>query len=66
MTLEVHDSFGRTVATLIDHEMYDAGKHVVRFVLSKHHLTSGIYFYSLKDGKKILTRKMVHLEYGQK
>lgn len=62
VTLEVLDSFGRTVATLIDHEAYDPGKHVVRFIPAEHRIPSGVYFYSLNDGRKVLTKKMVHLE----
>lgn len=54
VTLKVFDVNGREVATLVDGEMV-AGKHVVRF--NGSNLPSGIYFYQIKSGLFLTTRK---------
>ena len=56
----VLDLFGKNVATLIDNENMQAGKHVVRFSPEKYQLPSGIYHYSLVTNKKTVTKKMVY------
>jgi len=55
-TLKVFDVLGNEVATLINEEM-PAGKYEIEF--SGNELTSGIYFYQLKAGSFIETKKMV-------
>lgn len=54
--LIVFDVLGRKVATLID-GMMRAGNHQVNFNATK--LASGIYFYRLKMGNKVMVRKML-------
>ncbi|MGB5530296.1 MAG: alpha/beta hydrolase-fold protein, partial [Ignavibacteriaceae bacterium] len=64
-TLKVYDVLGNEVATLID-EYKPAGRYVIEFnaayLLPKESLTSGVYFYQLKAGNYIETRKMLLLK----
>jgi len=62
VNLEVRDNYGRTIATLLDHQMYGRGKHVIRFCPAQHKLSSGTYFYSLCTGNQTLTKKMVYFK----
>lgn len=57
--LTVFDVLGRRVATLIDGPMR-AGTHQVTFNASR--LASGIYFYRLQTGDKVLVHKMLLLK----
>ena len=59
VTLKVYDILGREVATLINEEK-PAGEYEVEF--SGIGLPSGIYFYQLKSGEYIETRKTVLLK----
>jgi len=56
VTLKVYDVLGNEVATLID-EYKPAGNYNVIFDASK--FSSGVYFYQLKAGEFIQTRKMI-------
>jgi hypothetical protein len=56
--LKVYNLLGQEVATLINNEPMQPGKHEVQFDGSK--LSSGIYFYRLNvDGKFSATKKLV-------
>ncbi|MDT3695736.1 MAG: T9SS type A sorting domain-containing protein [Ignavibacterium sp.] len=55
-TLKVYDVLGNEVATLID-EFRNAGIYEVGFDASK--LSSGVYFYQLKAGDYLNTKKML-------
>lgn len=55
-TLKVYDILGREVATLVNEEI-PAGEYEVEFGAGE--LTSGTYFYQLKSGNMIQTKKMV-------
>jgi len=57
--LRVYDTLGKEVATLVN-EVQQPGIYEVRFNASN--LTSGIYFYSLSSGNKILTKKCLLLK----
>jgi hypothetical protein len=59
VTLKVYDVLGNEIATLVNEEKY-SGKYEVEFNASN--LASGIYFYQLKAGSFIQTRKMVLLK----
>ncbi|MCW8822907.1 MAG: T9SS type A sorting domain-containing protein, partial [Ignavibacteriaceae bacterium] len=50
---------GREIATLVNEEK-PAGEYEVEF--NAANLPSGIYFYQLKDGEFVQTRKMVLLK----
>jgi hypothetical protein len=56
VTLTVFDLLGREVATLVD-GMQDPGEKTVTFDGSA--LASGVYFYRLKAGEFVQTRKLV-------
>jgi photosystem II stability/assembly factor-like uncharacterized protein len=57
--LKVYDVLGKEVATLVNEEK-PAGSYEVDF--SAEGLTSGIYFYQLKAGEFISTKKMILLK----
>ncbi|MBT8386042.1 MAG: T9SS type A sorting domain-containing protein [Ignavibacteria bacterium] len=59
VTLKVYDVLGNEVALLVDEEK-PAGSYEINFDGSE--LTSGIYFYQLKAGNFIETKKMVLLK----
>jgi hypothetical protein len=58
-TLKVYDVLGNEVATLVD-EYRNAGSYEIDFNASS--LSSGIYFYQLKAGDFINTKKMIVLK----
>ena len=60
-TLKVYDILGNEVATLVD-EYKPAGEYELEFnagISSDLFLTSGVYFYQLKAGSFIQTKKMI-------
>ena len=57
--LKIYDMLGNEVATLVD-EYKTAGKHEIDFDAAE--LTSGIYFYQLKSGDFIQSKKMLLLK----
>ena len=58
VTLKVYDVLGREVATLVNNETIQSGRHEIQFDGSA--LTSGVYFYRLNvDGKFSETKKFV-------
>jgi hypothetical protein len=59
VTLKVYDLLGREVATLVNEEK-PAGEYEVEFDGSN--LPSGIYFYQLKAGSFVETKKMILLK----
>ncbi len=60
VTLKVYDVLGNEVATLVD-EYKEAGSYEVEFSASSgiRYLASGIYFYQLKAGDFVQTKKMI-------
>jgi hypothetical protein len=56
VTLKVYDVLGTEVAILVNEEL-SAGKYEINFDGSE--LSSGIYFYQIKAGNFIQTRKMI-------
>lgn len=63
VTLKIFDILGNEVATLVD-EYKTAGKYEVEFNTStiNHQTSSGIYFYQLKAGSFVETKKMILLK----
>jgi hypothetical protein len=57
--LKVFDILGNEVMSLVD-EQKPAGLYEVKFDASS--LTSGVYFYQLKSGNLVQTKKMVLLK----
>jgi len=56
VTLKVYDVLGNEVATLVNEEK-TAGSYEVEFDGS--HLSSGIYFYELRAGEFVQTKKLI-------
>ena len=63
VTLKVYDVLGREMATLVD-EYKDAGYHEVEFQSSvgSLQLASGIYYYQLRAGSFVESKKMIYLK----
>ncbi|NWG28557.1 MAG: T9SS type A sorting domain-containing protein, partial [Ignavibacteriaceae bacterium] len=63
VTLKVYDILGNEIATLVNEEK-PAGEYEVEFHTSsiQHHPASGIYFYQLKAGSFVETKKMILLK----
>ncbi len=59
VTLKIYDSMGREIKTLVN-ETKDKGSYNVSFNASS--LPSGVYFYQLRSGDYISTKKMVLLK----
>ncbi|MBK9097682.1 MAG: T9SS type A sorting domain-containing protein [bacterium] len=62
VTLKVFDVLGNEIATLVD-EYKPAGRYEVEFqsTVGSRQLASGIYFYQLRVGSFVVTRKMILL-----
>ncbi|MGB5288490.1 MAG: right-handed parallel beta-helix repeat-containing protein [Ignavibacteriaceae bacterium] len=65
VTLKIYDVLGNEIVTLVNEEL-TAGKHEVEFYASPgssfrlaRNLASGIYFYTLRAGDFIQTKKMI-------
>lgn len=68
VTLKVYDILGNEIATLVD-EYKEAGSYSVELNTSSHsgfsrigELSTGIYFYQLKAGEFVQSRKMILLK----
>ncbi|MFQ6114990.1 MAG: T9SS type A sorting domain-containing protein, partial [bacterium] len=64
VNLQIYDLLGHLVTTLIDRKM-ESGEHTIKWNgldTHKRGLPSGIYFYRLKVGNKINTRRMLLLK----
>ncbi|MCG6961281.1 T9SS type A sorting domain-containing protein, partial [bacterium BMS3Abin03] len=59
VTLKVYDILGKEVTTLLNEEK-STGKYEIEF--DGKELTSGIYFYKLKAGNFLQTKKMVFIK----
>ena len=61
VTLKIYDILGNEIATLVNKEQ-SSGEYEVEFDAGKYNLSSGIYFYQLKAGSFISTKKMILLK----
>jgi hypothetical protein len=59
VTLKIYDILGKETATLVN-EVKDAGQYRVTFDASKY--SSGIYFYTLRSGEAVETKRMLLLK----
>jgi len=57
--LKIYNSIGIEIETLFNQEL-EAGTHSVEWKPSK--LPSGVYYYSLKVGNSIQTKKLIFLK----
>ena len=58
VTLKVYDVLGREVITLVD-EQKQAGKYTVQLSANNYQFSSGVYYYQLRAGNFVETRKML-------
>jgi len=58
VTLKVHDILGKEIATLVD-EVLEPGIHNSSFRIPNSAFTSGVFFYQLRTGSYVETKKMV-------
>jgi len=58
VSLKIYDLLGREIAELVN-ETKDAGRYSIDFNASKHMMASGIYFYRIKAGEFVDTKRMV-------
>ncbi|MBM4167336.1 MAG: T9SS type A sorting domain-containing protein, partial [Ignavibacteria bacterium] len=56
-TLKIYNVLGQEVATLLNNEQLEEGTHEIQFDAT--HLSSGIYFYRLRAGTFLETKKMI-------
>lgn len=56
-TIKLFDVLGREIETIVD-GYYEAGFHSTFYIMNST-LTSGVYFYQLKAGELIQTKKMI-------
>ncbi len=59
VTLKIYDVLGKEIATLVNEEK-SAGNYETEFNAS--HLASGIYYYQLRAGDYVETKKMIYLK----
>jgi hypothetical protein len=59
VSLKVYDILGNEITTLLNEEL-PAGEHAVEF--NGLGLSSGIYFYQLRAGSLLETKKMILLK----
>lgn len=60
VTLEIYDTLGRRIETLLNNRPYGAGEHQVTWDASRR--SSGMYFYRLKADGTSMTEKMLLLK----
>jgi hypothetical protein len=58
-TLKVYNLLGQEVATLVDENL---GVGTFSIMFDAHALPSGIYFYTLRSGKHIETKKLMYIK----
>ncbi len=61
VTLKVFDMLGQEIETLVDDYKFP-GIYDVRFSTTSSDLSTGIYFYQLKTGEFIRTKKMIYIK----
>ena len=61
VTLKIYDILGREITTLVN-ELKPAGNYEVSFDAAKFNLASGVYFYQLRTGNFVESRKMLYLK----
>ena len=59
VSIKIYDSIGQDVSTLVS-DYLSSGTY--KFKWNPHHLSSGIYYYSLKYGSSVITKKLVFLK----
>jgi hypothetical protein len=61
VTLKIYDGLGKEVSTLVD-EYKQAGIYNLQFTSHNSEFAAGVYFYRLRAGEFISTKKMILLK----
>jgi photosystem II stability/assembly factor-like uncharacterized protein len=61
VSIKIYDVLGNEVETLVDEEK-PAGNYEIEFTINNLQLTSGVYFYQIRVGSYIETKRMVLLK----
>lgn len=61
VTLKVFDILGKETVVLIDNKLKEKGIHNYQLSNDNYQLSSGVYFYQLRAGDFIDTKKMIYL-----
>lgn len=59
VNLKIYNILGEEIAVIINDKKYNYGKHVLKINLKEFNLKQGVYFYKLKIGNVIKTKKMI-------
>ena len=59
VSLTIYNILGEEQVVVLKNKQFHYGKHVVKIPLSDNKLSQGIYFYKLKIGDKIVSKKMI-------
>lgn len=59
VSLQLTDILGNSIELISDDEILNSGKHTIIIDRIENNLVPGIYFYSLRVGNKIETKKMI-------
>lgn len=62
ISLRIYDVLGNEVAVLTDNEFREAGTYSAEFNTSEFNLSSGVYFYQMKSGNFVDTKKLMILK----
>ena len=65
ITLNIYNSIGQKIYTLIDSQYYSAGTHKIYWdgkISDDTYVPSRIYFYQLETSRKKMSRKMLMLK----
>ena len=60
VSMSIFDLNGTEIYEVINNQFYSAGQHTIN--INAEELPSGLYFYQLRSGKNILTKKMLLLK----
>ena len=61
VTIKLYDVMGREIETLVNGEK-KPGNYSVQFTAGSHQLSSGIYFYRMRAGNFVETKKLILLK----
>jgi hypothetical protein len=59
VSLTLNNFLGEKVYTIIDNKTYSYGKHLIKKPIKEFNLSNGIYFYTIKIGDKIYSKKII-------
>ncbi len=60
ISLKIYNVTHQLVATLINHERVNAGKHTIHFDAATYGLSPGIYYFDLETSTQVIRKKMIY------